>query len=201
MADQTFTISENDVVVIGSRETIKVDTSFGPQGTRGGLILYGSGRPDSDEIAFSYSPQLLDWYINLDVTDTEYLFLYQYVSGPEFDNGIGWRRIFKIIPNEYNTNIGTTFVDGASVVTINITNSSISLLGVTNLSKLNTHITIETDTGFPIASSFKILPYTFDEDLGAYVVPIRLYAAQLNPLSGWEAVTGQATAHVSINMI
>lgn len=201
MTDQNFTIQETNVVVTGGRPSVKVDTSFGPAGTRGGLILYGNGKPTSPSVSFTYTPRLLDWFINLDITDDEYLFLYQYVSNPDFEGGIGWNRIFKIIPNEYNTNIPVVFVNGAATANINITNTSISLLGITSLSELNTHIDIETPAGMPIASSFKVLNYDIDEQTGEYVVPITLAAMQLNPLSGWEAVSGEAIAHISINVI
>lgn len=209
MVDQNFTIQENNVVVVGGRPSVKVDTSFGPAGNRGGLILYGAGKPTSPSVSFTYTPRLLDWYINLDVTDDEYLFLYQYVSNPDFEGGIGWNRIFKIIPNTYNTNIPVVFgaeideeaIPGRARANINITNTSISLLGITSLSELNTHIDIETETAFPIASSFKVLPPTIDLVNNTYVVPIDIYAAQLNPLAGWEAVAGEAIAHITINVI
>jgi hypothetical protein len=200
MVDQNFTIQENNVVVTGGRPSVKVDTSFGPAGTRGGLILYGAGKPTSPSVSFTYTPQLLDWYINLDITDDEYLFLYQYVSSPDFEGGIGWNRIFKIIPNEYNTNVPVTFVNGVATANINITNTSISLLGVTAFSELNTHIDIETEAGFPIASSFKVLPYTIEDN--EYIVPITLAALQFNPtIPGWQAISGEAIAHISINVI
>ena len=209
MVDQNFTIQENNVVVVGGRPSVKVDTSFGPAGSRGGLILYGAGKPTSPSVSFTYTPQLLDWYINLDITDDEYLFLYQYVSSPEFQNGIGWNRIFKIIPNTYSTNIPVVFgaeiddevIPGRARANINITNTSISLLGITPLTELNIHIDIETETALPIASSFKVLPPTIDPNLNSYIVPIDIYAAQLNPLAGWEAVDGEAIAHISINVI
>jgi hypothetical protein len=84
---------------------------------------------------------------------------------------------------------------------INVTNTSISLLGISAASKLNAHIDISTTSGFPIASSFKVLNYDIDEDTLEYVVPILLTAAQLNPVSDWEAVSGKAIANISINVI
>lgn len=201
MVDQNFTIQENNVVVTGGRQTVKVDTSFGPAGNRGGLILYGAGKPTDQSVSLTYTPRLLDWYINLDITDDEYLFLYQYVSNPESEGGIGWNRIFKIIPNTYNTNIPVTFTLGSATANINITNTSISLIGITPLSELNIHIDIETESGIPIASSFKVLEPEIDPSIGEYIVPINIVAAQLNPLAGWEAVTGEAIAHISINVI
>ena len=207
MVDQNFTIQENNVVVTGGRPSVKVDTSFGPAGTRGGLILYGTGKPTDPSVSFTYTPRLLDWYINLDITDDEYLFLYQYVSSPDFEGGIGWNRIFKIIPNTYNTNVPVMFggfidgdqTPGLAQALINVTNTSISLLGISQLSELNTHIDIQTELGLPIASSFKVLPYEIIDN--EYVVPILITAAQLNPIAGWEPLLGEAIAHITINVI
>jgi hypothetical protein len=209
MVDQDFTIQENNVVVTGGRPSVKVDTSFGPAGTRGGLILYGAGKPTSPSVAFTFTPRLLDWYINLDITDDEYLFLYQYVSSPDFEGGIGWNRIFKIIPNTYSTNVDVEFgaliddeaIPGRGRVLINITNTSISLLGISGLNELNTHIDIETEAGLPVASSFKVLAPIIDLATQQYVIPIEIVAAQLNPFTGWEPINGEAIAHITINVV
>jgi hypothetical protein len=209
MVDQDFTIQENNVVVTGGRPSVKVDTSFGPAGTRGGLILYGAGKPTDPDVVFTFTPRLLDWYINLNVTDDEYLFLYQYVSSPDFEGGIGWSRIFKIIPNTYSTNVDVFFgavIDGEAIAgraraLINITNTSISLLGISGLNELNTHIDIETDLSLPVASSFKVLPPIIDLATQQYVIPIDIVAAQLHPLTGWEPVGNEAIAHITINVV
>ena len=209
MADSIVAV--DTVTLIGGPAKVNVALDFGPQGQRGSLILYGLGKPNSlPEEDFSYKPQLLDWYINLLTTDSEYLYLYQYVSKDGIDQ---WTRIFKIIPNVYNTNETVTFANGLATVNIAIANTTLALLPGANISelKLNTHIDIENaaETNvehiYPVISSFKIGSPVVNNN--QYYLPIYLSAIELVPTGVPAApylptpVTGSRTAHISINVI
>lgn len=205
MATQNVTVETNNLVVTGGRTTVKVDTNFGPQGSRGGLILYGDGKPSEDGIQFPQQPQLLDWYINLKASDSEYLYIYQYQNRDSVNQ---WTRVFKIIPNTFSSNQIVTFdnpdLPGTAVALLTVSTSTLPILSTATIPQLNTHINIQTTQGYPIASSFILEDYTIIEENGipiAYAMPILISAAELNPAVGWVPLTGEATAHISINVI
>ena len=203
-------VSVDTVTLIGGPSKVNVGLDFGPQGQRGSLILYGLGKPNAPAATFSYPPQLLDWYINLSTTDSEYLYIYQYVN----KDGISqWDRIFKIIPNVYNTNEIVEFVNGEAIVNIAVSNTTLALLPGVDFtqSKLNTHIDIEVpadtpaEETYPVISTFRLGAATVSNN--EYFLPIYLGAVELVPTGVPEApyvptpVTGTRTAHISINVI
>ena len=196
MADSIVAVET--VTLIGGPAKVKVNLDFGPQGSRGSLILYGLGKPsllpDTD---FSFTPQLLDWYINLKTTDSEYQFLYQYQN----KDGIAqWVKVFKIIPNVYNTNENILFTNGIGNSLLRISNTTAPLLGA-GTPLLNAHVSIQTQDCFPIASNFSFGTPTFDQETQEYALPITVTAATLDPVDGWRALSEYAVANISINVI
>ena len=71
-------VSTDDLKVIGGTANVNVDVDFGPQGDRGNLFLVGYGDPNT--VSHSVTLQLLDLYINVQVTDEDYMVMYQYVN-------------------------------------------------------------------------------------------------------------------------
>lgn len=198
MVDQVVTVQSDTVVVTGGSDTITVETDFGAQGIRGGLILYGTGNPDT--IAkFPKEPQNLDWYINIKTNDPEYLYIYQYTAKPE---GNSWDRVFKIIPNSYSVNIDTEFSGEpeATVVYIPIAETGIVLLDGVDFTDITINAHVEVNNTLPTASSFVIgSPSVYQ---GSLALPINIFAAELNPLDGtWSALSGTKTVHVTLNVI
>lgn len=205
MANQNVTVDSTNIVVTGGRTTVNVDTNFGPQGSRGGLILYGDGKPNETGIQFPQTPQLLDWYINLKASDPEYLYIYQYQNRDSVNQ---WSRVFKIIPNSFSANQQVFFdnedLPGTAVALVTVSTSTLPILSTATVPQLNIHVDLQTQAGFPIASSFTVQDYEIIEENGipiAYALPVLISAAELNPLSGWGPLTGEATAHISINVI
>lgn len=192
-------LSVDSVVVTGGPATVNLSTDFGPQGDRGSYILYGLGKPNTlNDEDFPQSPLLLDWYINLATTDSEYLYLYQYQNKDGIDQ---WVKIFKILPNVYNTNESVTFTAGVATTTLYVSNTTAPLLGSAAIS-LNTHVDIETASGNPTSCSFIFGTPTFDAPTQNYVVPITLKAVEYNMTADtWGKLTGNATAHISINVV
>lgn len=190
-------LSSESLTVTGGPANISLDVNFGPEGQRGSLILYGLGKPSALNIAdFPQTPQILDWYINLLTTDSEYLYLYQYVNR---DGAQVWDRIFKVIPNVYNTNETVTFTAGQALLQIPVSNTTLALLPGTNIADINLNIHIDIENMLPVASSFTVTGLNIvNED---YVLSIALTGAELNPSTGWGGITGDRTAHISINVI
>lgn len=252
MADQTVTIAEDTVVVTGGASTLNVDVNYGAPGSDGSLILYGQGKPTDPGVTFPVQPRLLDWYINIDNTDDEYLYIYQFI----YKNATTtWNRIFKIIPNTYQTNKTVTFDAtgvgqaniavsnttlplvpqyaapglGSTVFTVNSEAEMLALTGVvgiyayrTDLAKyfylsalpatsavnwqgliaINAHVGIENQ--YPVASTFQVGVPTINTSASgeiSYVLPLTLVAYQVHPTLGIIPITGDKTAHISINVV
>lgn len=196
MADSIVAV--DTVTLIGGPAKVDVKLDFGPQGSRGSLILYGLGKPSTIPAEdFSFAPQLLDWYINLKTTDSEYQFLYQYQNK---DGVAQWVKVFKIIPNVYNTNETVTFVDGMTLVNLRISNTTAPLLGA-GTPALNAQVSLQTASLHPISSNFAFGEPSFDQGTQEYVLPLTITAAELDPATGWQALDSVAVANISINVI
>lgn len=199
MVDQVVTIKQDTVIATGGQSTINVETDFGTQGQRGGLILYGAGNPTTLSLsAFPTTPQLLDWYVNLKTNDPEYLFIYQYVSQ---DGASVWNKVFKIIPNTYSTNLEVEFSglpQGNRIyIPVSADNGLILLDGISMASiDINAHIQVQSE--IPVASSFKINALTTQS--GSLALPIDIYASELID-SEWVPVAGIRTLHITLNVI
>lgn len=223
-------LSSEEVTVTGGPASVNVDIDFGPKGQRGSLIQYGMTDPNSSGTAFQQTPNELDWYINLNPSSPDYLFLYQYVSrgGPS-----SWYKIFKILPNTFNVNknvvfsdgtlvnplynetspipgliIGTEFIpQGVALVPLEISNTTAPLLGgiLSGTTDINAHVSIQTSTLAPIASNFVFDPATFGYDpSGIYSVYLVISATQNVPVGQSivvAPVTGNAIANISINVV
>lgn len=172
-------VSLDSVVVSGGPSSIVVSTDFGPQGERGSLILYGTKKPQElNDTEFQEIPQLLDWYINLNPSDSEYQYIYQYRNELGLNK---WVRIFKIIPNVYNTNQSLTFTNGVATTTLLVSNTTAPLLGATPTPTLNTHIDIQTSLLEPISSNFAFTGYSFNSTTQNYELGITITASKMVP--------------------
>ena len=192
-------LSVDSVVVTGGPSTVKVSTDFGPQGDRGSYILYGLGNPNTlNDEDFPQSPLLLDWYINLSTTDAEYLYLYQFVNQDGIDQ---WIKIFKILPNVYNTNESVTFTDGIGSVNLLVSNTTAPLLGQQAV-ELNSHVTLINAAQNPISCSFAFSTPDFNPSTGNYETTLTIKAVEYNMTTGvWAKLSGSAIANISINVV
>jgi hypothetical protein len=209
------TVSQVEVVVTGGPRNIKVDADFGPQGQRGSLLLYGYGAPENNVQNLTQVPQILDWYINLDPSHKDYLYMYQYI---DVDASIVWKPFIKLFPNTYNVNVDVFFDEtGTAEFDLNVGNASLPYLiqfmgSSANIGqKFNIQVNIPNQN--PVAASIYFgndpdnpasLPVINEDE--KYVLPIKIHAAELDlSESGWGGVwneiTGQKTVHISINMI
>lgn len=193
MADQNVVITQDTVTVTGGESTINVDVNFGSKGDDGSVILYGIGKPQNlDPQDFPQTPRVLDWYINVDSTDDEYLYIYQYV----FVNNAGfWKRVFKIIPNSYQTNKIVEFsalgVGSASVVVSNVT---LPLIPQYSFPTTGSVILPVDDEAGMLALSTTPGTYAFRKDLAKYYY---LRQAPASTAANWEGLI-TVNAHVDI---
>ncbi len=192
MADVNISIEQDTVVVTGGTTTLNVDTNFGGEGARGSLILYGLGKPTDPGVVFYTQPQLLDWYINIDNSDDEYLYIYQYIYANENSS---WTRVFKITPNIYQTNQIVNFNSlGVGVARIAVSNTTIPLVAQAPLPE-------PTSTVFPVANEAAMLAingsvgtYAFRTDLGKYFY---LKALPATSAVNWQGLI-TVNAHIGI---
>jgi hypothetical protein len=187
-------LSSDDLTVLGGPAEISVDVDFGPQGDRGSLILYGLGKPD--EVVLPETPQVYDSYINLLNSDDEYLFMYQYISGPNSGNPT-WTKLFKLVPNIYGENSVRTFVDGK--IDINIPVAAIvpsELIGNYSAEDFNIQVQILGES--PVAASVSVAEIQIFNNLVS--LPISVNAAELVDGS-WSLLSGQKTVHLFITVV
>jgi hypothetical protein len=113
-------LSTEDVTVVGGPSSVSLSLDIGATGDPGSMIYYGVGNPNSSSTVLGFVPKLLDMYINLDTTDSEYQYLYQYQNVAGVDE---WSPLFRMFTNTYRKNIPTgtaVFVDGQTDLFIRI---------------------------------------------------------------------------------
>lgn len=113
MAD--IVIASDDLVVLGGPSSVTVELDIGAAGVRGSQIFTDNGKPTSPAIEFPVPPQINDLFINLDPSDNEYLFLYQY----KLDNAVlGWTKLLRLIPTTILFNPVLKFINGEAHTSI-----------------------------------------------------------------------------------
>lgn len=114
-------VSTEDLSIFGGPTSIDVNVGTGEQGTRGTYIFTGTDRPGDltaseflDNVTgFSKSVQPKDLYINLNPSDQEYLYLYQYdqIAGGTYQ----WNKTLRLVPNTAIANIQVPFYNGKAI--------------------------------------------------------------------------------------
>lgn len=106
-------VSTEDLIVVGGPSQISISLDVGATGDPGSMIYYGSGNPNNSNTQLGFTPKLLDMYINLDPTDDQYQYLYQYQSVFGINE---WVPLFRMFTNTYRKNTtaaSTIFIDGS----------------------------------------------------------------------------------------
>jgi hypothetical protein len=110
-------IASDDLVVLGGPASVRVELDIGATGVRGSQIFTDAGKPTSPSIQFPVPPQINDLYINLDPSDLEYLFLYQY----KLDNAVlGWTKLLRLIPTTILFNPTLKFINGEAHTSVTL---------------------------------------------------------------------------------
>ena len=186
-------LNTEDVVVLGSPETIDVLVDIGPQGTRWTKFIVGSGEPNgqtSSGILLGQTLILNDMYIDTS-PGVDYGYMYQYVSQP---GGNTWTQVLKINPAIYSAIETVSFSSGNGSITIPIT--SIVTVSGSPLTKSNFNVQYQIEGANPIASSIEIPALA---GAGTNLV-INLHASQYSGGS-WSALTGSKTVHLFISIV
>jgi len=189
-------VSTDDVKVIGGTANVNVEVDFGPQGDRGNLFLVGYGDPNT--ITHSQTIQLLDIYINLQVGDSDYLGMYQYLNQAGVDS---WVFLGPLITDKFGANRTVSFTGGVSTdVEFNI--SSIlqtSVLSGIDESKFNVQCTF-LNSSKPVAHSIVVKPITIQSATGDIILPVSVNAAEFSG-STWSGISGTHVVHFLITVV
>ena len=187
-------LSSDELTVLGGPAEISVDVDFGPAGERGSLIFYGLGKPD-ENLTLPEDLKPYDTYINAMPSDSEYQFLYQYISA---DGGTpSWVKIFKLTTNTHSENYSRNFVDGSA--SINVPVSLIvpeDLVGDVPAENFNVQANIINEN--PISFSTTVSEVVIAD--GQSVLPISFAAIEYDSGS-WQSLAGQKTIHLLITMV
>jgi hypothetical protein len=190
-------VSTDDVKVIGGTANVNVEVDFGPQGDRGNLFLVGYGHPNT--VSHSQTLQLLDIYINLQVGDSDYLGMYQYLNEAGVDT---WVFLGPLITDTFCANRTVLFADGVTSDDVEFNVSSIlqtSILSGIDESKFNIQCTFSNPTK-PIAHSIVVKPITIQSGTGDIILPVSINAAEFSG-SAWTAISGTYTVHFLITVV
>ena len=189
-------VSTDDVKVIGGTANVNVEVDFGPQGDRGNLFLVGYGDPNT--ITHSQTIQLLDIYINLQVGDSDYLGMYQYLNQAGVDS---WVFLGPLITDKFGANRTVSFTGGVSTdVEFNV--SSIlqtSVLSGIDESKFNIQCTF-LNSSKPVAHSIVVKPITIQSGTGDIILPVSVNAAEFSG-STWSGISGTHVVHFLITVV
>ena len=188
-------VSSDETKVIGGTANVKVDVDFGPQGDRGSLFLVGYGNPNT--ISHAITLQLLDWYINVQATDEDYLMLYQYVN----ESGINtWKEFSKLTTDKFSTNRTVGFLAGQVTNSIDFKVSNIlpmSLISGLTAADFNVQCTIANDN--PTASSITVSDITIQAGTNDVILPVSVNAVEYSG-GNWIPLTGTHVIHFLITL-
>jgi hypothetical protein len=186
-------LNTEDVVVLGSPETVDVLVDIGPQGTRGSKTIVGSGEPNAltlNGVILGQSLILNDIYINV-APGSNYGYMHQYVSAP---GGNTWVEILRVSPAIYSSIRDVTFASGQGAITIPISDIAVVSGSALDSSRFNIQYKIAGNN--PIASSF-VVP----ELAGAGVnLVIELKAIEYVS-SSWSQLSGDKEVHIFISIV
>jgi hypothetical protein len=190
-------VSTEDVKVIGGTANVNVELDFGPQGDRGNLFLVGYGDPNT--ISHSADLQLLDLYINVQATDSDYLSMYQYVN----EGGVNtWVETGKLITDKFSSIRNVAFVDGKATSNVDFKVSSIvpmSLIGGLTALNFNVQATFQNSED-PVAHSIIVNPITIQASTGDVILPIGINAAKFSE-GDWSQISGTHRVHFLITVV
>lgn len=130
MSDDLAKVSE--IEVINAPSSLVVESYLGPEGNRGAYVIPGLGSPSTYDFENAYildsegnpkqiTPQLFDWFVNLNPTDEDYLTIFILNK----DNV--WQPAFKVIPNTHNTNRVLAFNTGSTSTNVIVSKNTLRL--------------------------------------------------------------------------
>jgi len=190
-------VSTDDVKVIGGTANVNVDVDFGPQGDRGNLFLVGYGDPNT--VSHSVTLQLLDLYINVQVTDEDYMVMYQYVN----EGGVNtWVPTSTLMTDKFSVIKPVSFTNG---ITTNSVDFKVSQISPLSLSSGLTEESYNIQCTFshpenPVAHSISVSPITTQQGTGDLILPININAVEFSG-GNWSGLNETVYVHFLITVV
>lgn len=180
----TVLVSNDDLTVLGSPETVELLVDIGPTGQRGSKVFVGTGEPGSGTLN-GQTILLNDLYINAS-PGSNYGYLYQYISQP---GGSTWVQVLKMNPTLYSKKFSTTYTAGEATITIPIAN----ITSLTNLTADNFNIQYSIAHTDQVSSSISSITVV-GTDL---VIDFK----GLEYSGSWSSLSGSVTTHIFISIV
>jgi hypothetical protein len=190
-------VSTEDVKVIGGTANVNVEVDFGPQGDRGNLFLVGYGDPNT--ITHSVELQILDIYINVRATDSDYLVIYQLQNVAGIDT---WVETGKLMTDKFSAIRNVSFLNGKATDSVDFKVSNIvpmSLVGGLTALNFNIQCTFQNPDN-PVAHSIIVKPVTIQASTGDIILPIDINAAEFSE-NTWSGLSGTHIVHFLITVV
>ena len=179
-------LSNDDLTVLGSPETVELLVDFGPQGTRGTQFFVGIGDPNV--INIGQTPLLNDLYINI-APGVDYSYLYQYISQP---GGYTWVKVLKTNPVLYSKAHLVSFSSGDGQIQIPLSNIVSS--GGASLTADNFNVQYSILGSNPIAAAVSI------PAISSNTLTINLKGVEYDG-SSWSNLSGNKTVQLFISIM
>jgi len=186
-------VSSEDLLVLGPPAQIDVDLDIGATGKRGSRIFVGDGQPTST-FAEDNDVLVYDLYINLETTDSEYKYIYQFISNPL--TGGEWERLLSLDPNQFNQNTQLIFDANGEAEQI----ISVAAISPQNFTLEAEHfsVTYSIENQNPLATSIDSV--TVQEVGDVYQLIIIIKAIEYSEGS-WVPLQGPRPGHFNIRVV
>lgn len=187
----TVLIANDDLTVIGGPTSIAVSMDLGATGKRGSQIFISPGNPTDPLTVIGQTPEVFDLCINTLVSDSEYLYLYQYQNLGAVNQ---WMPLFKIIPDTFADNSSKSFSSGSAQINIPVS----SITATQNLSSSNFNIQYSIFGDNPISSSVSVAEIDIIDEIE--VLPITINAVEFID-NNWEPASGTKIVSLLITVV
>ena len=185
-------IASQEVSVISGPQNLTVQVGLGKAGQRGSRIFVGESAPSLffvPEVSQALGLELFDLYINANSADSDYLYLYQFISS---DGGNVWQAMTRIAPTQINVTEELTFTTGSATLDILLTDYyPLSLIDEAVINPINVTATLE--GADPTAIS------VVSKDVTGETLSIVFKAAKLD--GTWALLSGSHTVNANVNFV
>lgn len=200
-------LTTEDLLVLGGPASINVELDFGKAGIRGSTIVSGLGPPSEYTVDYT-TLQLNDMYLNVNASDPEYGYVYQYRAAD--DGTFGWEVLLRLASTANLSSLQyVTFTAGVSNpiefdITYFVPDDVRPILTAQNFNvqyAFQSVNPLDPTKVYPIASQIYTTELEYTESPLSLVFSVRLVAAKLNALTGvWAPVDGEMLGvHMTIS--
>lgn len=192
----------SELSMLGGPHSVVIDVDKGIAGIQGTQFYLSYGNPNIPGLLTGIVPNRYDFCINIDPSDAEYLFLYQYnyVPGTLI---LAWIPGFKLVPNTVAKNESATFVNGIALIQFQIElppGYSSGTGGIPENYDIQFEISNQagTQTQNPVSASYAITGLIVEDGIAT----INMGLSGIELVSGnWIPLSGDKVVHLIITVV